>query len=259
MKQWCVLFGKEILEMQRNLKGLWVPVVFILFGVMQPVTYYFMPQILQSAGGLPEGAIIEIPLPKAAEVMAETVGQFGTIGVIVLVLAVMGVVAGERQSRTAAMVMVRPVPYVSFITAKWAAVCLLAVVSVFAGSVAGWYYTVELIGEMSLGLSLSGVAVFCIWIVLIMSITVFFSTIFRSGGAVASLTLLVVLGLSVLSSLLDRFLFWSPSKVSGQAAAILVNGVPGERFGLQTAAAAVAAVVLIAAATWIFKRQEQGD
>lgn len=259
MKQWCVLFGKEMLEMRRNLKWLWVPIVFILLGIMQPVVYYFMPQILQAAGGLPEGAIIDIPPPQASAVMAETFGQFGSIGLLVLVLAFMGIVAGERQSRTAGMILVRPVPRASFITAKWAAACLLALVSVLAGSLAAWFYTSELIGDISLGLSLLGALVFGLWIMFVMTVTVFLSTIFKSNGAVASLTLLLAIGLSVLTGVFSRLMTWSPSMLTGQSAALLADGAPAQHFGVQAAVAVVAVIALLAGAIVLFKRQEEED
>ncbi len=50
MKQWLVLFQKEQVELWRNYKWIWVPVVFLLLGSSTPLSTYFMPQILEDFG-----------------------------------------------------------------------------------------------------------------------------------------------------------------------------------------------------------------
>ncbi|MEH7526490.1 hypothetical protein V7149_24970 [Bacillus sp. JJ1503] len=51
MNQWVTLFNKEMVELSRNFKWIWVPIVFILLAVKEPLTVYFMPQILDAVGG----------------------------------------------------------------------------------------------------------------------------------------------------------------------------------------------------------------
>ena len=125
MRQWAVMYNKEMLEMWRSFKWLWVPLVFILQGIMQPVTTYYLPQILESAGSFPEGTVIEIPTSTGEQVMAELMGQYSTIGVLILVLAGMAIVSGEKQSRAIGLILVRPLSYTTFITAKWAGLVTL--------------------------------------------------------------------------------------------------------------------------------------
>lgn len=101
MTQFNVLLKKEWRENFRNYKVFWIPIVFILFGIIEPMTNYFMPQILDSVGNLPDGAVIEIPPPEPEEILVAVMGQYQLIGILVLVLAYMGSVAGERKNGTA--------------------------------------------------------------------------------------------------------------------------------------------------------------
>ncbi|MDQ0255837.1 hypothetical protein J2S74_003221 [Evansella vedderi] len=78
----------------------------VLLGVTQPITSYYLPDILKNFGGLPEGSLLEFPLPTGPQVLAETLGQFSQIGFLVLVLAFMGTVAGERNTGSSIMVLV---------------------------------------------------------------------------------------------------------------------------------------------------------
>lgn len=96
MRQAWLIYRKELLGMARSYQLLWVPVVLMLLVVMQPVTSYYLPEILAASGSMPEELIAGFPIPGSAEVMAGVLGQYSTIGVLILVIAGMQAVAGER-------------------------------------------------------------------------------------------------------------------------------------------------------------------
>ena len=70
MNLWFVLFKKECLEMVRNFKVIWVPLTFLFLAKLIPLTAYYMPKIIDALGGLPEGTVIEIPLPSPGRVFS---------------------------------------------------------------------------------------------------------------------------------------------------------------------------------------------
>jgi len=256
MTQWLVLYRKEMLELWRSMKWLWVPVVFVILGVMQPISSYYLPDILKSAGNLPEGAIIQIPTPSSLEVLAQTISQYGTMGVLILVLSSMGIVAGERQSGVAAMILVKPVPHASFITAKWAAASTLTLASFAAGFAAAWYYTVILFGEVPIAQTLQGFAAYALWLMFVITVTVTMSALFKGNGAIAFISIGSIALLTIISGLLTRYLSWSPSKLADYAGNLLLTGKAGESLpyaiGISLAAMAVLLVLAIAG----FKRKE---
>jgi ABC-2 type transport system permease protein len=225
MRQWLVLFRKEMLEMSRNYKLIWVPLVFILLGIMQPVMFYFMPEILQTAGNLPEGAVIDIPMPSGGEVLMQTLGQYGMMGLLVLVLSMMSVVSGERNSSVIELILVKPVSYVNFITAKWAGMLTITTISFMLGYLGAWYYTMQLIGLVPIGDVVTSSLYYLLWLYLIVSVTLLTSTVFRSIGATAFVTLGSVALLTILTGLLNRVLAWSPSRLS-ELAGISAMGSP---------------------------------
>lgn len=224
MTTWFVMYNKEMLELWRSYKWLWVPLVFVLLGIMQPVVSYYMPQIIESAGGLPEGAVIEIPLPTAAQVMVETLSQYNTLGILILVLAVMATVSGERTSGVAGMILIKPVSFASYVTSKWAGAVTLTVASLLLGSLSAWYYTLQLIGSLPFEHMVLGTMLYGLWLAFIMALVVAFSAILRSTGAVAFLTLLVTIGLSVLPSLFTEWMKWSPGTLTQHAAGAIMTG-----------------------------------
>ncbi|MDI7742640.1 ABC-2 transporter permease [Lysinibacillus fusiformis] len=224
MTQWSVLYRKEISEMIRNFKIIWIPLVFILLGVMQPVSSYYMPEILDNFGGLPEGAVIDIPVPTGAEVLIGVLSNYGMLGVLILVLSAMGVVSAERQNGAAGMVMSKPVPHSSYILSKWAGLVTITVLSLFIGYAASWYYTNLLFEPVTPELIFQSFAIYSVWLIFVLTLTLFFSTVMKGTGSVAFITILVVAVISTVTSIIENKLKWSPSTLTGHTGYLLQSG-----------------------------------
>ncbi len=256
MSQWLTLFQKEILEMWRNFKWIWVPITFILLGVSEPLTSYYLPQIIKSFGGLPEGSIIDIPPSTAGVVLASGLSQYSTLGVLIIVLGTMGVIAGERKSEVAAMILVKPVSYLSYVTSKWAGSLLLVWFSLFIGYLSTWYYTGQLFDWVPIGEFFQSFVLFGLWLSVVLTVTVFFSAALLSSGMAGFISLALALVVSIISGALSHILEWSPSQLSSYASALLTAGeLPDE-----TLPAILIAVFLIVILLWfsvfIFKKKE---
>jgi ABC-2 type transport system permease protein len=256
MSQWLTLLQKEILEMWRNFKWIWVPITFILLGVSQPLTSYYMPQIIDTFGGLPEGTLFEIPLPSAAEVLASGLSQYTTIGVLIIVLSTMGIIAGERKSGVAAMILVKPVSYRSFVTAKWAGSLLLVWFSLFIGYLATWYYTGQLFDWIPIGEFFQSFFLYGLWLTVVLTITVFFSASLLAPGTAGFGALAIVLVYSILSSSLSRWLEWSPAQLTSYANALLVAGEIPDHTVAASVVATVSIIILLSLSIFIFRKKE---
>ncbi|MEH7124793.1 ABC transporter permease subunit [Bacillus sp. JJ1773] len=256
MNQWVTLFNKEMVEMSRNFKWIWVPIVFILLAVKEPLTVYFMPQILDAVGGLPEGAIIQLPVPSASEVMVSILSQFNTLGVLVIVLTSMGMIAGERKSGVAGLILVKPVSYTSFITAKWAGAMLLLWVSFFAGYLASWYYVVILFEAVPFADFMQSFFLNGIWLSFVLTLTVLFNSIIKSPGAVGFVSLIVIILLSIFNTIFANWLDWSPVQLPAYTSQLLFyGGAPKETFP-SLILSIVAIILMLAGSIRIFRKKE---
>ncbi|MEK3889323.1 ABC transporter permease subunit [Bacillus sp. FSL K6-3431] len=210
MNQFQVLFKKEWLEATRDFKWIWIPLVFIILGIMEPLTAYYTPQIIEEFGDLPPGTVIEIPLPTAGEVLVRTASQLNLFGVLVIILAFMGILAGERKSGTAAMILVKPVSYHAFVGAKWLHGAVLIGVSYLLGMLASWYYTYQLFDLVKVSDFFMGTMTFGIFLLFIFTLTLFFSSFSSKSGIAAFATLGTVIVLTMISSLLPEKFNWTP-------------------------------------------------
>jgi len=223
MRQFGLFYRKEMLEMARSYKWIWVPMVFLLLGVMQPVTTYYMPEILKHAGNMPAGTVITMPTPAAGEVLAQTLGQFGTIGVLVLVLSMMGVLSGERQSGVTSLIFTKPISFLSYMAAKWASMLTLTIAAFAAGYAGACYYTIQLIGSLDFETVIRAGFMYLLWFVFIISVLLLISAWLPNTAGVAFTTMAFVMLLSFGTSLLSRYLSWSPSRLSTIASEILTK------------------------------------
>jgi ABC-2 type transport system permease protein len=89
---------KEIMESSRTHKLLILLIVFLLFGIMSPVTAKILPDIMSSV--MPEGMSITLPTPSALDSWGQFFKNISQMGLIVVVLVFGGIMSGEFSKGT---------------------------------------------------------------------------------------------------------------------------------------------------------------
>ncbi|PAK46780.1 hypothetical protein CHH87_00575 [Bacillus licheniformis] len=256
MNSFFMLFQKEWTESWRDGKLLWLPVILILLGLIQPLSLYYMPQIIDMAGNLPEGSVIDIPRPRGEEVMASTLSQFGTVGTANFVFSVMGSIVHERNQGSLSLVMARPVSPLQYIGSKWLQQVLLVLVSFAASYGLAFYYTNLLFGKVEFDRFLVSLSVYSIWIIFVMSVTMFFSALFRHIGGIAGMSICFIAFVSLAGSLFPRFTEWMPDKAKSQADYFIMHGSWDHAFGWMVFSSLGIVILLFMCTVFVFKRYE---
>src|SRR5690625_3553443 len=166
--QLITLIKKELLENWRNFKWLWFPIVFVILAVIDPVTNYYLPEIIDSVGNLPEGAVFDIPPPTTEQAVMMSLEQLGSLGILILVLAMMGTIAQERKQGIAELLLTKPVRFFNYVLAKWLSWTLLLWVALSIAFIAAWYYIHILYGELSFLLILKVILFYGLWLTFVM-------------------------------------------------------------------------------------------
>jgi len=253
MRTWSLLLRKELLESVRNYRWIWIPLVFLVLGIMNPVTNYYMPQILEASGIAAEVAE-QIPMPTPTETIAKSLSQYGTLGLLVLVISFMGVVAGERQTGAAIMVLVKPVSHTSYIIAKWTAMTAVTLVAFGLAHLGTWYYTGVLFDWVPFAAIWQSFLLYALWLILILTLTILLSSLLTSAGAAAFSTLAIAALISLLSQLLGNAMTWSPGRLTGEASQILLTGHGSDHLWLSIGVTVALIVALLACAVAASKR-----
>ncbi|WP_342462912.1 ABC transporter permease subunit [Ureibacillus sp. FSL K6-8385] len=222
MRTFAVLFQKELRESWRSFKFLWMPLLFIFLGISDPIMNYYMEDILNAVGNLPEGFTITLPDYAPADILLASTGQFQSIGLIVLVVIAAGMINRERQNGTALFIYVRPISFAALYFSKWAVINLLAVLSVILGYGASMYYTAILYGAVEPLLFIQMVASYCVWILFATTIALMFSAMFKTALSITFTVIVLPIGVLV-QSLIGQFWNVSPWKLADYSVQLLTQ------------------------------------
>ncbi|WP_391118903.1 ABC transporter permease [Psychrobacillus sp. L3] len=253
MSNFSVLFQKEWRENVRNFKVLWIPLVFILFGISEPLTNYYLPQILSTVGNMPEGTVFQFPELTPEQVVMSTISQYQFIGMLVVTLGFAGIIARERKNGTATLLYVRPITYSSYVYSKLVIMCILIIGSVILGLLANLYYTYVLFGTVDAIAFIEFLATYIVWLLFVISIVLFTSSAFPTGIASAvSLTLVIVVQL--IYGLIGTYWTFSPWKLPMYAGDLLMGNVDKTPFVWSLLITLLAIAIFIAGAVYFAKK-----
>jgi len=231
------LLHKEFRELWRTKKILIVVAILFVFGLIGPLTVKYMPLILSTVPGVPEGLADFMPqadITMAVDEYAQNLSQFG---VILAILVPMAAIVGEKTSGTAVMILSKPVSRASFLGAKWILYASVFIVGVFVAALGGYYYIGVLFEWLGWFNFLVLNAMIAIYLLGFMSVTLFASSICSSQLATAGLSfgVLIIFGLlgaipSILPYLPGSLLRWGRELALGQGSeaaweAMIVSGL----------------------------------
>ncbi|MUK88337.1 ABC transporter permease subunit [Ornithinibacillus sp. L9] len=251
--QWMTLFKKELLENWRNKKWIWVPLVIILLSIMDPITSYYLPQIIDSVGGLPEGSTLEMPEFAPPEVIMMSLSQLSSLGVLVLVLMSMGTIAGERKSGVTELILVKPVAYRNYITAKWVSLLMLVWISLFLGLLTSWYYINLLFGDLSFVELLQITFFYGLWLTLVVSLSIFYNALIKTPGLVAFLTILTIMVMSLINQVFNHVLEWFPNNLSSYILDMLMTDQLSTDLIATACVTMILSIALVVASIYTFR------
>jgi ABC-2 type transport system permease protein len=247
-----VLLRKELLEQWRTRRLPIVAVVFIAFGITSPLLARYLPQIVQSFGGVPFE--IKFPEPTARDAVDQFLKNLGQAGVLTAILLTMGSVANEKERGTAALILSTPASRAAFLVAKLAAIGTTLLVSVALASAAANVYTAGLFAPPGLGGWIAMSLLLALSLLGYAALTFLGSTLTRSALAAAGLGVGGLVLLALLS-VLPNVARYTPGGLPGIGTALVTGGDAGDVIG--SVLANVALVLALVVASWLaFRRQE---
>ena len=257
MTGFAVLLRKELTEAWRTRRLPLLAIMFVLIGLISPLTAKFLPDILKAALGDQAGSI---PLPAADLTQAVTQLQknLGQLGALAAIALAMGAVSGELDKGTAALVLAQPVGRSAFLAAKLVAMGIVLAVATALGIAVAFIYTAVLFEMPPVDgwLALLGLT----WLSLLAyaALTLWASAATGSTTAAAGLGFVALIGLSLAAVVpaVERLL---PAGLSGPAAQ-LATGVTADLDPWKLATAVAGSVVVVAVAAGgsvvAFRRRE---
>lgn len=227
MNKMMVIVNKEWKQFHIELKIIWLPVVFILLGMLQPIVSNYMPVILQSVSGT-NGITIDPNYVKesAGTVLAGTLGsQFDQLGIIILVISLMGIIYNDKKSGMLGYILSRPISIRNYIFAKYFSNLALITAVISIGFFVSCYYSSLLFGDMIFTVAFTALLYYLVWIMFVVALVLFISGLLKSISMVAAVSIIilfVIRGIAGLSDLLNTIL---PSSMAVTSTEVLTTGV----------------------------------
>jgi ABC-2 type transport system permease protein len=147
VKSFTHFLAKELLEIRRTWRLPTVGGVLLFFAVMSPLAALATPALVASVTAGQPGLVIEMPDPTYLDSYAQWIKNLSQIGLLLVVFASAGLLAAERSSGTAALVVSKPVSRASIAVAKFAAQAGLVVAATVVGTAVTWAGTALAFGD----------------------------------------------------------------------------------------------------------------
>jgi len=206
------------MEQRRSRKFLALVAVFLVVAILPSLIFFIITEVLGESSDAPD----------ALDLMTIFLGSIGVfLGPLLTIMIMMGSLASERESGTAAMTLHKPVTRGAFVAAKIIgfAVAIFLAMALSAG--VAYLLTLLVVGSADALRSFATAGIICVYLVFIGSIAFFWSSMLRSalfagGLALATwITLHIVQGMLSLVPKAGRYLpvatpDWADSFLRGQ-------------------------------------------
>lgn len=139
MKETAVFFKKEFLESLRSYRLILLLAVFAIFGIMNPLTAKFIPQLLSMA--MPEGVTVTLADPTAYDSWTQFYKNITQMGSIVMLIVCSGILSTEISKGTLINILAKGISRTSVLLAKFFFVTSAWTVALGVSYLITWGYT----------------------------------------------------------------------------------------------------------------------
>jgi len=247
---------KELIQLWRTKMVLVIVGVFALFGMASPLLAYFMPQIFGSIEGAEMFKDL-IPDPTIADAMTQYLKNISQFGFLIAILIGMGSVASEKEKGITEMILHKPLPRWAFILSKFTAQSLVYLLAFIVAEILAYVYIIVLFEPISFGLFTVINGLLVLWLLCFAAITILGSTVSRSIGTAAGISLAGSVAL-LLTAQIPQYGAISPQSLMGWAGLLGSN----LQFSLETSnftalgAGVVLIIMLLVWSVGLFEQQE---
>ncbi|HPD65253.1 MAG TPA: ABC transporter permease subunit [Bacteroidia bacterium] len=216
------LLIKEWKEQLRTGRFWIMMAVFVFFAILSPLTARYMPEIISSISQQQQ-IEIQIPEPTWTDSVAQYVKNISQICTFIIILLFMGIVVKEKETGTAVFVVVKPVSRNYFILSKVIVSFLVSLTALSVAFLLASAYTLLFFGEFPFLRFGFGNALILLYLWVIISTTIFFSTVARTQVMAAIFSFLLWLAMGLLAQI-DGIGVFIPAKLISLSMTYSVSG-----------------------------------
>ena len=261
MKNYIIFLKKELFESIKTYKLVIMLAVFLVFGMISPLTAKFTPEILKwamesdpsTAGMDLSGLLTE---PAAFDSWVQFFGSnTGQMGLIVLVIVFSGMISSELSRGTLTIMLSKGLSRAAVILSKLTSAVLIWTVSFILSFLTAWGYTAYMFEDSVPNLF---AAVFCLWVfgVFLLALTALMATL-TSKGYACMLSVGAVSVVLALLTLIPNTAKYNPSSLIGSPLQFLSGEAAPRRAYPALVVAAIGIAAFTTLAVIIFSKNKK--
>ncbi len=242
------LARKEIGEYARTWRIWVVSAAFLFFALTSPVVARIAPDLIGSLAEGQSGVVLQLPPPTWRDSYDQWIKNLSQIGMLVLVVVASGIVAGERSSGTAAMVLAKPVSRRQFVVVKATTLALAVMVTAALGSALVQIGTRLIFGASPASVLWSATAVWVLAAWVVVAVTTLLSCCLPTMAAAGcALGAYLVLSALTISSAISQFTLVG---LLNAPAALVAGASPALGWPVSSGLLAVALLLVVASSVF---------
>jgi ABC-2 type transport system permease protein len=253
MSTFLILLNKEIKEQSRSKRLLILGIVFLFVAISSAIMAKLLPQIINSAQT--EGITIHIPEPTYKDAIDQFVKNIGQLSLFVFVFVVAGAIADEKNKKTLELLFAKPISRGSFVLAKFIAYFLTIGVFYAVAAFIFYFYTVNLFGHFDLFNFLLMAKLALIYVLLIVSATIFSSSISGNSIIAAILGFVAMIIFGTIIPLINSIKKYAPYELMNKYKDVSQNGWSSDLW-IPLIVTLALIVIFVLATIFIVKNQE---
>src|SRR6266508_2076630 len=187
----------ELLRVWRTRLVIALAATFLILGLGIPVLTYYLPELIKNAGN---GVRIIAPKPTPTDAIAgfaSNVAQLGTLVVVVVAAASLSI---DAHPGLAAFYRTRVHRPILLVLPRYVVVTAASVATLALGTLGAWYETTVLLGSVSVGALVGGLALEALWLCFVTGIVAVVASAIRGVLGVVGASIGLLLGLALLGN-----------------------------------------------------------
>ncbi len=221
------LWRLEMLRAVRTRRWLALASVYMIFGLLGPITAKYLPEILKAAGGSGSGVTITFPDPVPADGFVQYISNAVQVGTIVAVVVAAGALAFDAIPEMGVFLRTRVSSLWSVLIPRFVVSFVLAAGAFLAGTVTAWYETWALLGSVPVDRVLVGAALGVLFLALVVALVGAVAQWMR-GVLPTVMMSLVILVVFPIIGVVPAIAPWMPSRLGSALADTATSGVSGD-------------------------------
>ena len=213
------LWWLERMRLWRTQRWLIVVSVYVVFGILGPLTAKFLPEILAE---IDESAVSQLPEFTPEDGITQYMGNIAQLGLLAVAFVAASELAFDAKLEMAIFLRTRATVQEIF-TPRFVTNAVLAIGAFVLGMACAYVGTGVLLGWVDFASVAVGSLLYALYLVLVVAVLGFFASLLRSVPAVALLTVATMIVIGVLG-LVPSIAPWLPSELVGAIDALTRGG-----------------------------------